>query len=380
MRPHGRTAGGQCSIGRGGCLGRGAALVPTLRAEDLDALARACLRQVGVPADDATLIAEHLVEAGLMGHDTHSVLRLPQYVNMVRDGQVEPGAELVVLDESECGGRLSGQWNYGPVTATEAVRWALDKLGDGAVAVVGVRDCNHVARLGRFAEIATRADCISLITANGHGGDSAVAPFGGRSRRLPTNPICCGIPTGGAWPVILDMTTSMLSGGDMRLLRNRGEDAPPGMLIDAEGHPTTKVDAYYGPPAGAILPLGFPQSGHKGYGLSVLVDILAGSLSGAGMTQEAPERTGNALFIAVLNVAAFLPLNEFYAEVAGFVEWVKSCPPAPGVAEVLLPGERAHQRLQARRRDGLYVDEKAWDEIGALAAELGVELPTPVAV
>ena len=159
----------------------------------------------------------------------------------------------------------------------------------------------------------------------------------------------------------------------MRLLRNRGEDAPPGMLIDAEGLPTTKVEAYYGPPVGAILPLGFPQSGHKGYGLSVLVDILAGSLSGAGMTQEAPERTGNALFIAVLKVAAFLPLDEFYAEVAGFVEWVKSCPPAPGVAEVLLPGERAHQRLQARRRDGLYVDEKAWD---GEAAELGVELPT----
>ena len=89
------------------------------------------------------------------------------------------------------------------------------------------------------------------------------------------------------------------------------------------------------------------------------------------MTQEAPERTGNALFIAVLNVAAFLPLDEFYAEVAGFVEWVKSCPPAPGVAEVLLPGERAHQRLQARRRDGLHVDEKAWAEIGALAARVG---------
>jgi LDH2 family malate/lactate/ureidoglycolate dehydrogenase len=175
------------------------------------------------------------------------------------------------------------------------------------------------------------------------------------------------------------MTTSMISGGDMRLLRNRGEDAPPGMLIDAEGLPTTSVDAYYGPPAGAILPLGFPQSGHKGYGLSVLVDILAGSLSGVGMTQEAPERTGNALFIAVLKVAAFLPLDEFYAEVTGFVEWVKSCPPAPGVAEVLLPGERAYQRLQVRRCDGLYVDEKAWDEIGALAAELGVELPMAVA-
>ena len=97
------------------------------------------------------------------------------------------------------------------------------------------------------------------------------------------------------------------------------------------------------------------------------------------MTQEAPARTGKALCIAVLKVAAFLPFDEFYAEVAGFVEWVKSCPPAPGVAEVLLPGERAHQRLQTRRRDGLYVDETAWTEIGALATGLGVELPMPVA-
>ena len=124
--------------------------MPTLRAEDLDGLARACLRQVGVPPADAALVAEHLVEAGLMGHDTHSVLRLPQYVNMVRDGQVEPGAALVVLDESECGGRLNGQWNYGPVTATEAMRWALDKLDGGAVAVVGVARLQPRGAAGAF--------------------------------------------------------------------------------------------------------------------------------------------------------------------------------------------------------------------------------------
>jgi len=352
--------------------------MPTFRALDLDTLARTCLDRVGVPQEDAALVADHLVEAGLMGHDTHSVLRLPQYVDMVRDGVVEPGAELEILTESDFGAQLSGRWNYGPVTATGAVRLALDKVADGAVAVVGVRDCNHVARLGRFTEVAAREDAICLMMANGHGGDWSVAPFGGRDRRLPTNPICCGIPTGGDWPIVLDMTTSMISGGDMRLLRNQGEDAPAGMIIDAEGKPTTKVEEYYGPPQGSILPLGFPGSGHKGYGLSVLVDILAGSISGAGMTQEAPERTGNALFIAVLKVEAFQPLQEFYAEVQGFIEWIKSCPPAEGFEEVLLPGERAYRRGLERRRDGLYVDEAAWEQIGELAAELGVELPVEV--
>lgn len=352
--------------------------MPTFRPEDLDVLARACFDRVGVPSADSALVADHLIEAGLMGHDTHSILRLPQYVNMVREGVVEPGAELEVLHESEYGARLSGRWNYGPVTATKAVQLALEKVRDGAVAVVGVRDCNHVARLGRFAELATREDAICLMMANGHGGDWSVAPFGGSDRRLPTNPICCGIPTGGAWPVMLDMTTSMISGGDMRLLRNKGEDAPEGMFIDAQGNPTTKVEAYYGPPQGAILPLGFPLSGHKGHGLSILVDILAGSLSGAGMTQDAPERTGNALFIAVLRVEAFQPLDEFYAEVENFIAWVKSCPPAAGFDEVFLPGERAHRRLQERRREGLYVDETAWGEIEVLARELGVELPVAV--
>ena len=323
--------------------------MPTFRCEDLDALARACLDRVGVPAADAALVADHLVEAGLMGHDTHSVLRLPQYVNMARDGTVELGADLTVIDESDFGARLSGGWNYGPVTATRALEVALDKVRGGAVAVVGVRDCNHVARLGRFAERATREDCICLMTANGHGGDWSVAPFGGRTRRLPTNPICCGVPTGGDWPVILDMTTSMISGGDMRLLRNKGEDAPAGMLVDAEGRPTTKVEEYYGPPPGAI--------------------------SGAGMTKQAPERTGNALFIAVLKVAAFQPLEEFYAEVQGFIEWMKACAPAEGFDEVFLPGERAYVRKRERMRDGLYVNEGAWGEIVELAAELSVELP-----
>ena len=349
--------------------------MPTFRSEDLDALARACLNRVGVPDADAALVADHLVEAGLMGHDTHSVLRLPQYVNMARDGTVELGADLAVIDESDFGARLSGGWNYGPVTATRAVEVALDKVRGGAVAIVGVRNCNHVARLGRFAELATRENCICLMAANGHGGDWSVAPFGGRTRRLPTNPICCGVPTGGEWPVILDMTTSMISGGDIRLLRNKDEDAPGGMLVDAEGRPTTNVEDYYGPPPGAILPLGFPRSGHKGYGLSVLVDILAGAISGAGMTREAPERTGNALFIAVLKVAAFQPLEEFYSEVQRFIEWIKACTPSEGFDEVFLPGERAHVRKRERKRDGLYVNEGAWGEIVELTTELEVELP-----
>ncbi len=349
-------------------------------ADDLRALGCALFCRVGVRREDAELVADHLVESGLLGHDTHSVLRLPQYVNMVRDGVVDPQGALRVLDESTYAARLSGSWNFGPVTATRAMERALDKLGGGgAISVVTVRDCNHIARLGRFAALAAQRDCIALMVANGHGGDLAVAPFGGRARRLPTNPICVGIPTGLAWPLVLDMTTSMTSGGDLRLLRNLGQPAPAGTIIDGAGVPTTDVEKYYGPPPGAALPLGAPTSGHKGFGLGVLVDVLAGALSGAECSKENYQRSGNALFIAALRVAAFRPLEDFFAEVQGLVEYIKSCSPAEGFGEVMLPGENAHRHYVQRVREGLEVDAAAWKQIVELAGELDIEVPAPIA-
>jgi len=250
--------------------------------------------------------------------------------------------------------------------------------GSGAMAVVTVRDCNHIARLGRFVTQAARRNCIAFMVANGHGGDLAVAPFGGRARRLPTNPLCIGIPTGLDWPIVLDMTTSMTSGGDLRLLRNLGEPAPVGSIIDADGMPTTDVERYYGPPPGAALPLGMPTGGHKGFGLSVLVDILAGALSGAECSKEHAQRSGNALFIAVLRIEAFRSLEPFFAEVQDLIRRIKDCPPVQGVCEILLPGENAHRHYVERVERGLDVDEVAWQQIVELAGVLGVATPKPL--
>ena len=349
--------------------------MPLFRADDLRKLGVALFDVVGVPTTEAGLVADHLVESGLLGHDSHSVLRYPQYVDMVRNGVVDPLAQLDVLEETPCMAQVSGGWNFGPVTATAAVELAVAKARRSAFAVVTVQQCNHIARLGRFAALAARQNLIAMIFANGHGSDLAVAPFGGTQRRLPTNPLCVAIPTVQQWPVVLDMTTSMLSGGDLRLYRNLEEPVPSGHIIDAGGLPTTEVEAYYGPPQGAILPLGFPQSGHKGTGLGVIVDILAGALSGAGCTRAEPPEAGNALLVAVLDIAAFTPLEDFLAETERFVNWIKSCRPAAGFDEVVLPGEKSHHTYQRRCREGLYVDESAWKQICELAAELKVELP-----
>ena len=352
--------------------------MPLLHADHLRRLGRDCFVAVGVGAEDAALVADHLVEAGLCGHDTHGLLRLPQYVDMVRQGTVDPQGPFTVLEETPVRASVSGGWHYGPVSATRAVRLAADKAAAGAVAVVTVRDCNHVARLGSFAAQASERGQIALVCANGHGGDLAVAPHGGSDRRLPTNPLCLAVPTGLGWPVVLDMTTSAISGGALRLARNLGGEVPPGRIIDAQGRPTENAEDYYGPPHGAVLPLGAPLTGHKGFGLGVAVDILAGALSGAGCSQAKPGRSGNALFVAALNIEAFIDPKDFLAEADAFIGRLKASPPAPGHAAVEVPGERAFLTRRLRLDEGVPVDPSAWTQIEALVAELGVELPAPL--
>lgn len=352
--------------------------MPCIRAEELKNLGIALFAAVGVPPAEAELVADHLVESSLLGHDSHGPLRFPQYVEMVRQGTVTPGAPTQVLRATRCLAQLSGNWNFGPVSAEAAMRMALELAKQAPLCVITLKDCNHVARLGRFAALAARENRIALIAANGHGGDLAVAPFGGIERRLPTNPLCLALPTQRPWPLVLDMTTSAISGGALRLHQNVGKPTPPDRLIDAQGQPTINTKDYYGPPPGAMLPLGFPGAGHKGFGLAVMVDILAGALSGAGCSQATPERSGNALFIALIDIAAFTPLERFFQESEQFIDWVKSSPPAAGFEEVLLPGEQAWRISQQRLQKGISVDERAWGQISALAAELGVALPLPL--
>ena len=353
--------------------------MPVFAAGDLRRLGSDLFAAVGVPREEAELVADHMVESGLLGHDSHGVLRYPQYVESVRSGKVVPGAPFEILSEAPRIAHVSGNWNFGPVTAHRAAQLAASKARDGAVAAVTVRSCNHVARLGRFAaQIAASGDLVGMLFCNGHGSDHSTAPFAGAEKRLPTNPLAAAVPSGREWPILLDMTTSMTSGGAMRLYRNRREPVPEGFIIDAGGAPTTDVEKYYA--GGALLPLGFPGTGHKGFGLAVAVDILAGALSGAGCSRQDPPEAGNALLIAALNVAAFVPLDEFLEEVGQFAQRVKSSPPADGFDEVVLPGEKSHRVREQRLRAGMPVDESAWEQIRAVAAELGVALPEPLRV
>jgi uncharacterized oxidoreductase len=217
--------------------------------------------------------------------------------------------------------------------------------------------------------MAARAGMIGLVTADSGRSPKAVAPFGGREARLGTNPISIAIPSDLAGPLYLDMATSAAAAGKIALSVARGTPVPPGWIIDKDGRPTT--DPRQLRQGGALLPVGGSE-GYKGYGLSVMVEILCGLLTGLGFGVEPTGRHNDGCFMAAFKVDAFRPLAEFKREIGEFAAYLKATAPAEGSSGVFYPGEIEHNREQERRRDGIEVEEATWEKLAALAAEYGL--------
>ena len=211
---------------------------------------------------------------------------------------------------------------------------------------------------------------IGLITADSGQGPKAVAPFGGRDRRLGTNPISVAIPSNLDGAVLLDMATSAVAAGKVSLAVNRQEPIPSSWVIDKEGNPTTDPQGYFD--GGAILPLGADQ-GHKGYGLSFIVEVLSGLLTGLGFGIDPQARHNDGCFIAVFNVASFRPLEEFKSEVDAFTKFVKSSSPAAGFDQVLYPGELEWLTQKKRSQAGIFVEDDTWQQLWDLVQEHNLE-------
>ena len=345
--------------------------MPTFSADELRRIGREIYEHAGATPHEAETVANLLVESSLMGHDSHGVMRLPQYVVGIESGQIKPGAVVEVERETAASAVLNGNWGFGHVTAVEAMKIAMQKAREASVGLVTVHRSNHVGRLGAYPPAAAEENMVGLLTNNGHGGDLAMAPWGGIGRILPANCLAVAFPSAGDFPVVLDLTTAVAAGGKVRVTLARGETMPEGWMIDHEGNPTIHPEDYITDPKGALLPFG-GLVGHKGSGLAMAIDILSGALSPAGCSRENSEVTGNALFVQVINVEAFQPLEEFKKEVARFVDYVKSADSAPGFDEVLVPGERSHRTKQERLANGIPVVDSTWEKIAEVARKLGV--------
>jgi uncharacterized oxidoreductase len=353
--------------------------MPIIEAEPLRKFTQSLLAGVGASVEEAGIVADVLVSANLAGHDSHGVIRLEQYARMVRGGQVVPGAAFEVTKHEPVRGgpasaaRVDGHWGFGAVVATRATRLAMELAKETGIGAVSVVRSNHVSRLGHYVLMAAEAGFVALMTANNHGGGRWVAPWGGTDRRLSTNPLAFAAPTGGQ-PVLVDVTTSTVAEGKVRVLRNKGLPLPEGWAIYPDGSPLTDPAHMYGPPHGSLLPFG-GITGHKGFALSMMVELLSGALSGAGCTGGADRQPGNALFILVLDPGVFGSLEGFKSEAASLAEWVKASPPAPGTTEVLVPGEPEFRETARRQAEGIPLDDETWRQLRALADELGVKTP-----
>src|SRR5688500_12534598 len=261
--------------------------MPTVPADLLTAFARQLFEAAGVPADEASTVALSLVDANLCGHDSHGVMRVPQYLGFVKDGTFRPGAPLTVLSETPAILSADAGWGLGQVQAHRLLTRLIPKAKVVGVAAGTLRHCGHIGRLGEYAETAAREHLAFFGTVNSHGSGRRVVPPGGTAGRISTNPICFGIPTTGE-PVVLDFGTSVVAEGKVRVHFQKGEPVPDGWLVDHAGRPTTDPAVLYTDPRGSILPFGGPQS-YKGFGLGLVLDLLAGGLSGGRCSHpEAP--------------------------------------------------------------------------------------------
>jgi uncharacterized oxidoreductase len=349
--------------------------MPTFSAAALTTFARSLFEAAGVPTADAEVVARSLVDANLCGHDSHGVLRLPQYIDFLRKGTFKSGVPLTVLNETPAVLAADANWGLGQVQAYRLLDRLLPKARELGVAAGTLRHCGHVGRLGEYAEFAAGQKMALFAAVNSHGSGRRVVPPGGTEGRISTNPICMGAPTPGD-PVVIDFGTSAAAEGKVRAQFQKKQPAPEGWLVDHTGAPTTDPGVLYAEPRGGLLPFGGSQA-YKGFGLGLLLDLWCGGLSGGACSNPAFPLPGggNAAVFVVLDPALFGGTDHFLKEADGLAAYVRSCPTAAGVAAITLPGDPERASKARRQGEGIPVPDGTWELILRTASELNVPPP-----
>lgn len=340
-----------------------------LQQDRLAELTAAMFHAAGCSPAEADRIAAHLVEANLVGHDSHGVIRVPSYVQWLRAGKVLADRTMQIVFENEALAVVDGQFGFGQTIGEQAVRLGIEKSARHGVAVIALRNAGHLGRIGDWPLMAAQAGKLSLHFVNTTGAGILVAPFGGINRRLSANPIAAGVPVSGGPPLLLDISACTLAEGKIRVALNKGVSVPENCILDAEGRPTTDPRVFYADPPGAILPI----AGHKGYGLAVLCEVLAGALTGGGCSNPAhADRVLNGMLSIFLDISSFQADAAFSAEIQRFIAWVKSSAKAQPDGEILMPGEIEERTKALRLRDGIDLDETTWSQILEAARTVGL--------
>jgi hydroxycarboxylate dehydrogenase B len=349
--------------------------VPTFRAEVLQGFTKSLFVAAGVPDAEAEIVARSLVDGNLCGHDSHGVIRVLQYMDALRSKRFVGGVPLTKLRETPAIYAADANWGLGQVQSYRLLDILVPKAKALGIAAGTMRQCGHIGRLGEYAEWAAKRNLAFMATVNSHGSGQRVAPPGGIEGRLSTNPLCLGAPTTGD-PLVLDIGTSAAAEGKIRVALQKGEHVPEGILQDHLGQPTTDPAALYGEPRGTMLPFGGPQA-YKGFGLSLLLDALAGGLSGGKCSRgDAPlVGAGNSVVFVLFDVEQLGGSEHFLNETGTLAAYVRNTPTVAGVKAITLPGDPERLSKQKRLVDGIPISDGTWGQIVKVANELNVPVP-----
>lgn len=326
--------------------------------------------QCGLPEADARQVAGLMADADLQGSDGHGVIRLPQYIKRIRAGGINKHPDIRIVQERAAMAVVDGDNGMGHLVVSRAVDIAIEKARSAGVAWVGTRYSNHAGPASLYARRPLQHDMLGLYFAVGNA--NHLPPWGGMDMLLSTNPIAAGIPTAQEPPVVLDMATTVAAYGKVKARAKRGEQMPVGWMIDRQGQPLLDPKRSG---EGFLLPIG----DHKGYGLALIVGLLAGTLGGAAMGREVVDfnadhvsvtNTGQA--ILVIDLAAFGDPAHFKQAVDTLVRDIRASARLPGVQRIWLPGEQSHEKRERYRVDGIPVAMGLLDELHTLARELGI--------
>jgi len=347
-----------------------------VRIEDLRGCVVAVLGRVAVPEEHAGQIADVLLDSELRGHDDHGPVVLGQITASFAGGRWNPCPAPRVLRETEGALLLDADRGCGVIAANVAMGWCIERARRlRGMAVAGVRNSGWLISPGPYAAMAAEAGFIGFACGNSSPG---MAPPGGRTRTVGTNPLALAFPGGRRGPILLDMATSAVAGEKVRLAAEAGRPIPEGMFLDENGNPTTDPSGFGPGKRGLMVPLGGALAGHKGFGLALAVDALAGVLTGAGFARSASAATATSghTFWA-LDVEAFSPREEFAARLDEQVDQVKNGERCEGVEELFAPGERGLRRAAYFRARGVVpLSPATWQALGAVCAEHGLALPS----
>ena len=331
----------------------------------------------GSAESEAEIIAGHLVEANLKGHDSHGVGMIPSYLRNLGGGKVKPNEPGRIVSDSGSMLVYDGERGYGQIVARAATELAIERAKASGVAVVALRNAHHIGRVGTYGEMCAAAGLVSLHFVNITDQRPAVAPWRGSDGRFGTNPLCIALPGPAPdRPIIADMATSRIAMGKVRVARNKGEEVAPGTLLDAEGKPTTDPHVMYRRPRGALMTFGE----HKGYALAFICEMLAGAVTGSGTMRperQDAESVTNGMLMIVIDPSRLVDRGWLLDEIAAMSGYITASPPGPSGEPVLIPGDPERTNRARRLREGVPIDEETWREIAAAARGINVLIEAP---